>query len=894
MVKHRQAPKADTALPGEPAAAAPSGGDSPTDEAAFEARMFSSFAGDLDEVTVARLSTWLPDVLNGGKGDLAKAAQGLSAEQAADLNALAASRGIDAEASEAPSSEGKGFFKKVAEAVVKKSNLEPLQQLQQAYGEHALKASTPQLAPGVSYDTGSTVEATKQQVFEQFTEGLDAETKARLETWLPDALDDPSDFKKKKKAGFFKIDVLDVEKGDRRDLEALADLHGIDDKNGYDLLKKVSRVFKRDEALATTGQLPSVVDMMLVKDHGEGGSGPAAEIDLGDGALKKALAEYEQSEFTALDGWLPDALAGRGGVPSDDPEAMALLQRFAERMGFKGDAPATPGQAIDFLKDSRAFNQALHQGRTGEDRSFLLFSDTFLDSTLKYGVQNGALRQEMVLDAANAAEMLLGPDDGTDAPRALQTAGLQAAILHRTDETLARPQEVMAASGYIAKAETLTEQKSRLVESLLSFHVREEVGTPPMSARQWAVSYEEVHPELLDELGGRVFNTPTSEKMQIITQHLGVPGDHKFMIDKKRKIKIENDDLGNTVDFDQKKKKKKWYKKLIDVAVPVIGTVLTFVPGAQAVGMGINAAYAAYKGAEAIKHGDIAGGLLGIAGAIPGGGLVAKGAQIASGALRTVRAIEAKDWMGALSGGLGTAGMAGGGQKFQVAAGGVNTAQSIKEGDFLQAGANFTGMVSDLSRPGHDPNLPDDLQAPHNDVSLAFSTLSDGLDVADGIQEQNYAQIGSGLSSGIGNYGAQRAYERRLAEERSLPPEQGIGGGPGSVTDGDDDVIIRQASYGRQTVEVAGGDTLSQIAERHGTTVEALMAANPEIADPSRIHAGQQLNLPKGVQPVVGRPAAAAERFRERQSWPQPHAKSAETGSGRFHAAASPRRCCHG
>ena len=323
-------------------------------------------------------------------------------------------------------------------------------------------------------------------MFDQFTEGLDAETKARLETWLPDALDDPGDLKKKKKAGFFKIDVLDVEKGDRHDLEALADLHGIDDKNGYDLLKKVSRVFKRDEALATAGELPSVVDMMLIKDHGEGGSSTAAGIDLGDGDLKRALAEYEKSAFTALDRWLPDALAGRGGVPSDDAEAMALLQRFAERMGFKGDAQATPEQAIDFLKDSRGFNQALHPGRTGEDRSFLLFSDSFLDSTLKYGARNGAVSQEMVLDAANVSEMLLGPDDGTDAPRELQMAGLQAAILHRTDERLVRPQEMMAASGYIAKAETLTEQKSRLVESLLAFHVREEIGTPPMTAQQWA------------------------------------------------------------------------------------------------------------------------------------------------------------------------------------------------------------------------------------------------------------------------------------------------------------------------------------------------------------------------------------------------------------------------
>ena len=367
--------------------------------------------------------------------------------------------------------------------------------------------------------------------------------------------------------------------------------------------------------------------------------------------------------------------------------------------------------------------------------------------------------------------------------------------------------------------------------------------------------------------------------MQIITQHLGVPGDHKFMIDKKRKIKIENDDLGNVENFDMKKKKKKWYKKLIDVAVPVIGTVLTFVPGAQAVGMGINAAYSAYKGAEAIKHGDLLGGMLGIASSIvPGGNMVSKGLNIASGALRTVRAIEAKDWMGALSGGLGTVGMAGGGQKFQVAAGGVNTAQSIKEGDVLGAGAGFTGMVSDLSRPAQDPNLSASQQPQHTGASLAFQGMEQGFSLANAIDDKNYAGMGSAASGLINTGGEYRAYNRFNDEQAKLPLEQGVGGGPsvgrGPDVGPDGKPIILKAGYPNQTgvpaqsIEVAGGDTLSQIAERHGTTVEALMAANPEIADPNRIHAGQQLTLPEGVQPVVADQQQRLQAFADSQGGP--------------------------
>ena len=84
---------------------------------------------------------------------------------------------------------------------------------------------------------------------------------------------------------------------------------------------------------------------------------------------------------------------------------------------------------------------------------------------------------------------------------------------------------------------------------------------------------------------------------------------------------------------------------------------------------------------------------------------------------------------------------------------------------------------------------------------------------------------------------------------------------------------------------IASGDTLSQIAQRYGTSVDALMGANSQIRDADLIYAGDSLNIPgvsgggsatggagaagaagvdavKGGGPVSGNNAAAiAEQF---------------------------------
>ncbi len=48
------------------------------------------------------------------------------------------------------------------------------------------------------------------------------------------------------------------------------------------------------------------------------------------------------------------------------------------------------------------------------------------------------------------------------------------------------------------------------------------------------------------------------------------------------------------------------------------------------------------------------------------------------------------------------------------------------------------------------------------------------------------------------------------------------------------------------------GDTLSEIALRHGTSVQALLELNPQIAHPDLIYAGDSLRLPQGIAPRTG------------------------------------------
>ena len=477
-----------------------------------------------------------------------------------------------------------------------------------------------------------------------------------------------------------------------------------------------------------------------------------------------------------------------------------------------------------------------------------------MDSTLQYGERNNALTADHKADAARLADKLLGPDDGSGKPADVSAQALMAAVTHRTDEPLHRPQELMAAAGYINKAETRAEQQQRLADSVLAFHVREEIGTPPMTSLTWAESFSDLHDRIPGQLNERSFNAPHSNEVGIIVDHLGVPGEHEFMIDKKREIRLENDALGNVDTFDQGKIKKDKLGTVLDIAIPVVATVLSFTPLA-AVGVAMNVAYSAYKGAQAIKEGDLVGGALAIASAIPGGGAISTGAKLASAGLQTYRAAENGDYLGALATGLGGVGMAGGGQAFSSAATTINVGRSIDEGDYLAAASGAASIAGDVAA------------ATGSSSQYALRGAEHSLGLADAIDDKNYAGMAGAVKglyeTGNGYLDYRDEQAKRAAAEGLADNELSISinGAPANQTIDDQNGQIRGLTTpATENIEIAVGDTLSQIAERHGTTVDELLAANPQISEPDRIFAGQQLTLPQGVQSVG---AEQQDRLRE-------------------------------
>lgn len=59
---------------------------------------------------------------------------------------------------------------------------------------------------------------------------------------------------------------------------------------------------------------------------------------------------------------------------------------------------------------------------------------------------------------------------------------------------------------------------------------------------------------------------------------------------------------------------------------------------------------------------------------------------------------------------------------------------------------------------------------------------------------------------------------------------------------------------------VRSGDTLGSIADRHGTSVDALMAANPSISNANRISPGQKITLPAGAKAASSASQTASTR----------------------------------
>ena len=85
----------------------------------------------------------------------------------------------------------------------------------------------------------------------------------------------------------------------------------------------------------------------------------------------------------------------------------------------------------------------------------------------------------------------------------------------------------------------------------------------------------------------------------------------------------------------------------------------------------------------------------------------------------------------------------------------------------------------------------------------------------------------------------------------STPSAPGQGPVAAKKTAGQGFVVPRGTTY-----QIQPGDTLTRIAAKNGTTVQAIMAVNPQIQDANRIQAGAQLRLP--AKPVAGALAGKA------------------------------------
>ena len=55
---------------------------------------------------------------------------------------------------------------------------------------------------------------------------------------------------------------------------------------------------------------------------------------------------------------------------------------------------------------------------------------------------------------------------------------------------------------------------------------------------------------------------------------------------------------------------------------------------------------------------------------------------------------------------------------------------------------------------------------------------------------------------------------------------------------------INQPQQTESSVTVRRGDSMSAIAQRHGVSLQDLIAANPQVRDPNQIRVGQELRLP--------------------------------------------------
>jgi len=119
-------------------------------------------------------------------------------------------------------------------------------------------------------------------------------------------------------------------------------------------------------------------------------------------------------------------------------------------------------------------------------------------------------------------------------------------------------------------------------------------------------------------------------------------------------------------------------------------------------------------------------------------------------------------------------------------------------------------------------------------ITSALGTIAPGL-------ASTLGGLGTSAMTGIAGLGIPGVSSIAGGAAQGISGLKGLGSLSGMLKGGP---LAGLTGGGAATVEVASGDTLSQIAAKNGTTVEALMKANPGITNPNMIQIGQKLTVP--------------------------------------------------
>ena len=149
-------------------------------------------------------------------------------------------------------------------------------------------------------------------------------------------------------------------------------------------------------------------------------------------------------------------------------------------------------------------------------------------------------------------------------------------------------------------------------------------------------------------------------------------------------------------------------------------------------------------------------------------------------------------------------------------------------------------------------------------LGSGIGTLLNGGSIKDALKSALISGAIGGVSAGFGVGGGQGSFMENVGEAAS-----GFGARVGQTASGFTEGITsgsfggfkdsffadyvptpgaeidKAAAITSGTQPIAQGDTLSQIAQTNNTSVEALMAANPQITDPNMIIAGESLTIPE-------------------------------------------------